>query len=78
MGIIKKNIDLRCFLSETSKLVYEPFRDFKYNRKINGIKTHPIINAELKEAVLTSSKVNNTNAAYNGIVNKGCPATDTS
>jgi len=74
MGIIKKNIDLRCFLSETSKLVYEPFRDFKYKRKINGIKKHPMINAELKKAFLISSNENMTNNTYKGIVNKGCPA----
>jgi len=76
MGIIKKNIDLRCILSETSKLVYEPFRDLRYNRNIKGIKKPPIMMVDVINAFLKSSNVNVTITTNSGIVNNGCPATE--
>ena len=71
MGMINTNTDLRCFLSETSKLVYEPFLDFTYSHNANGMKIQPIIRNEFSAAFFISSKPNMTNNTYKGIVRSG-------
>ena len=76
MGTIKVKTDFLCFLSETSKLVYEPFRDLRYNLSIKGRKNPPIMMDEVMNAFLKSSKVNVANSTNRGKVNKGCPAID--
>ena len=76
MGTIKVKTDFLCFLSETSKLVYEPFRDLRYNRSIKGRKNPPIMRDEIINAFLKSSKVKVIITKNRGMVNKGCPAID--